>query len=221
VARSQALLPADAPWRISVSAAGRGGVALTNIPAGTTLVHESAAGWTVRSEHSKGTCAECAKPTGAASLRCTDCKVAHYCSADCQTAARPLHSFVCPLLPEMREWAAESSCDQDMMQLVAALVGGFLLEQQQKKQQMQGQPGASLLGLDDASGAQTRGRWIDVQDLVAHYDQAKPEWREAVEDGMRYLHRAYKADPKLEGYRIPDVHTVRQHTFNSHTDALA
>jgi hypothetical protein len=56
----------------------------------------------------------------------------------------------------------------------------------------------------------TRGRWSDVQDLVSHYDKAEPNWLEAVEDGMRYLHRAFKANPALEGYRIPDVQTVRE-----------
>ena len=61
-ARSLALLQADSPWTVETGKAGRRAVATRAIAAGTTIVHEHAAGWVLRRQMDEKRCAHCTKP---------------------------------------------------------------------------------------------------------------------------------------------------------------
>lgn len=61
-ARSLALLQPDSPWTVETGKAGRRAVATRAIAAGTTIVHEHAAGWVLRRQMDEKRCAHCAKP---------------------------------------------------------------------------------------------------------------------------------------------------------------
>ena len=61
-ARSLALLQPDSPWTVETAKTGRRAVAVRAIAAGTTIVHEHAAGWVLRRQTDEKRCASCTQP---------------------------------------------------------------------------------------------------------------------------------------------------------------
>ena len=217
IARSQALLPATAPWTIAVAkSCGRRGVATAPIAAGTTLVDEQAAGWIIRAEMAKEWCAQCFKPIAQATAKTCAGKCSHvYCSNECAADAAPLHQFVCPLLPSLPVIARLCSVEQDMLALVVTLIAGMALEQQQRS----GEAATTDASASAAASASSSGsasevtRWQAAADLVSHMDRAVPAWVSVIEQAMKLLIERYRTlqaapDSIFAGLRVPDVQTL-------------
>ena len=225
LARSQSLLPADACWSVDVhKSAGRRGLATREVLPGTTIVDECAAGWIVKNELADARCAECTRPIEPTQrVSCSVCGLVHFCSPACEALAAPLHAFVCPLMPHVAGIASACSVDVDMLRLVAVLVAGWSLEQQTlKSAETAAEPASSSVAAAAAASPSapkfTRGRWQDVQDLVAHVEHAQSEWVKVIEQSMRQMIDIYKKNERFAGLKTPDLQTVSctTHTTKTH-----
>lgn len=215
-------------WTIHIDAKkGRAGIARVDIPLGTTIVHEHAAGWVLSSDAASNGhyCRHCCKNYDTPPKFPPCCIYTSYCSDQCLTLDSRLHSYTCPVLPLIPHWAAQSQADPDLLRLVAHTLAGWFIEQEEnmnKSQQAQASSSSPPSSSSSSSPSPSRSpsapkaRWSNVQDLISNIESADKSWMASVTSAMTSLRQEYEKQEKFKGMDIPTVQTVSGRRCEGH-----
>ena len=137
----------EAHVRIEGSPGSRRAVARGPLPAGTLVLCEPAAAAVLRRERWHIHCLSCwtRLPTGAPRLRCSRCRLAHFCDARCQARAwKAAHRAECAAFANLARAAAAAELDSGYVALAedALLVGRLVRRWASLDEQARGALGA-------------------------------------------------------------------------------
>lgn len=167
----------------TTNAKGRHSVARDPLPAGTTVCFERATAFIVRSPHISEMCHRCLDPLEGddgkditSRFLCEECGVAVYCSRGCmKDDALDEHGMTCTTLGKIKEVAAKTDIDVDLLRMVVGLMARRWLDI--KEEQKEGEDGKGRKAVDLGK---TPTPYKCVNDLVHHRDRSDVEFIKVV-----------------------------------------